>query len=1476
MKKFLLILLATHWCVAARAEAVTLDIADADAFSNWTVIDANNDGTLWKYSSKNALYHSGNKADDWLVSPGIELKAGVLYDVAAVLRVDTSTPRFSFHDFAVYAGNAPTVDAQTTEIVKQVGAEYSLDPKTYSGTFTPEADGTYYFSVHCTSGSWTDDLYFHRFVIESNENGGADDVVTVELPYSEDFSGNHGYTFFHVNSESRDWDISNYRLRYYGKNFYTSDAYAVTPAFRFEKGVSYRLQFKTWISSASSSNYKPLSVKLGQGKTADQLTTELFAETIQTSSQSEKTVNFNVEEDGVYYLAFYCGGDVNANDIFVDDVKLQAMLTSPLAVTDLVVTPAEKGAMEATVSWINPTSTNTGETLESISKAEIRRNGTVVGTVDEGLIVGERASFKDSTIDGAGKYQYSVIVYFNENPSEASTVTSSWIGKDTSVGNVQNVVATKVDDHTVSLNFDIPTGSNGGYIDPADITYKITRQAGTASAVTLVEAYNGELPYIDSDINGLNSYVYSVYTNYNGSTSWAPSKSNAVILGGAVDIPYSQDFSTSNHFFTFFHGENATRDWSVSSSRLQYWGNPADAYAVTPGINLEAGKAYELTFTTRLSTATSGSEKPLYVRMGQQPTIAGLDTQLFYEVIESTFSSTKTVKVSVPADGVYYIAFHCLGTVNSNDIYVDDITLKEIPVAPLAVTDFTAEAAELGQLKAILKWTNPTDDNTGGKITKITKAVLSRGNTELSTVEEGLVPGEEFTYTDETIETAGKYNYSVILYLGTNASPAVTASTEWVGPDTPKPLENAVASLNEDGVTMTISWDAVSPVGVNGGYVDTSAITYNVIRKPDNKEVAADTAETSVTDNVESVSLGMYNYQISMVQYPTVAAAETEKIRLGDAIEVTEENPYRPDFSNAETFDIWTLTPGETGTGLWKYESKNQTLETGFIYNEPWALTPPLKMLAGKYKVVYKATCYSARYTSDIEIYLTDAPTHEAELKTLIHSKKVESVSYPDAIEVEFEVPADGVYHIGYVDVTDDHWKLALSQADVEVVELAPRPVASLPVTDFTAVAAPQGAMEVTLTWTNPSKDVDDNDLQAITSVVISRGDDVIATISEDLVPGEEFTYTDKGVETAGIHNYSAVVYVEDLLSESASATSDWVGLDTPLPIENATAVCDETETTVTISWDEVGEKGVHEGYVDRSAITYDVIRMPDNVEVATGVSATSATDNVSELELGKYWYEVSINGYTDIPAVETAAIVLGKAIEINEDSKLYNPDFADSATFDVWKFIANEDGNGWIYDDESQALLAESAAGAWTYSAPLDATTGIYNLSFTAYRADGDDLDDEQIEIYLMPKGAVHSEGMTPLYVGSVSATSSDATVTNVEIKVPENGVYHLAYLCATPSEAHNKLYLSGTSLEYLHDGSNGEDCVGSLNGYDASITYDAASREVRATGGVLYVFRTDGSLVGKSNEGVFRMDGYEDGIYIARCADAVVKFKK
>lgn len=894
-------------------------------------------------------------------------------------------------------------------------------------------------------------------------NAPDEEVQTTPLPYSEDFStADHGYTFCHVNSDSRDWDISFQRLRYYGGLFVTSDAYAITPAFSFEAGKSYELSFTTWINSASTSNYKPLSVKIGNSKSPSDLTKELYSETIQTSSQTKKTVKFSVEEDGVYYLAFYCGGDLNANDIFVDDVNLKEIVTAPLAVTALAVTPAAMGAMEATVTWVNPSKTNVDTDLESISKAVVSRDGVEIAMLTEGLKVGEPTTFVDANLSEAGKHEYSVVVYLGENPSQAATVTSPWIGKDTKVGNVSDVKAEVIDDHTVSLTFTpVTVGINGGYVDPADVAYRIDRKAGSNNAETIEDAYTGELPYIDSNVNGLNSYKYSVYTIYQGenmTSTFAPPTSNEVILGGAMDVPYSQDFTdTTNHFFTFFHGEGSTRNWTVSSSKyLDYWGNPADAYAVTPGINLEAGKAYELSF----STWRTGGEKPLYVRLGKEASAEGLDTQLFYENIDNGISSTRTVTFSVAEDGVYYVGFHCFGTVDGyNDLYVDNITIKEIPVAPLAAVDFTATAGEKGALTALLEWTNPTENNAGGELSAISKAVIKRGNSEIATIEENLTPGLKATFADETIPEAGKYTYSITLYLGDNESETVTASTEWVGIDTPKPLENAVATLGEDGKTMTITWDAVSETGVNGGYVDIDAVTYSVVRRPDGYEVAAAVAGNSVTDNVEAVSLGMYFYEISIDQYPDLAPATTEKTQLGDAIEVTFDTPYLPDFSSADTFELWTLTNGGEGTGMWKYNGKD-ALETGFISNQPYAFTAPLKMRAGTYKVKYKATCYNAFHASDLEIYVTDAPTHEAEYKNMIHSAKVESVSYPDVIEVEFEIPQTGVYYVGYRDVTADHWKLALWQADVELVEIDTTALESA-VSDAMQVKAGNGVLTI-------------------------------------------------------------------------------------------------------------------------------------------------------------------------------------------------------------------------------------------------------------------------------------------------------------------------------------------------------------------------------------------------------------------------------
>lgn len=1249
MRKFLLSVLGLGALLTASAEQRTITLAIADDssnnYANWTVIDGYDDSKTWQFKGDLAeITSSSATSDEWLISPGVELVGGVTYSVTANMKYGDYA--MDTNKVAVGAGNDKTAEAMTV-IFSNESLSFSTWTKDYEcGTFKPSQSGTYYFGVRLYTNGWGSGQ-FSKFVItgdESNVGGGEEeDNGFLNVPYNEDFSKDPEFAKFHSGASSDDWAYYSSSMRYCNDSYNISDAeapgnyvdaYAVSPGINLKKGKAYQLAFDAWINNNNSTtSYKPLYVRLGSGENADAFDDSyIFYELIENkdtpATAKKKACIFSVPSDGVYYLGFNVKGKANSNYVYIDNLALTEVEIVPLGVSDLTVTPGENGANSATLTWKNPSTDNAGGSLNAISKIVIKRDDTEIKTLTDGLTLGAEMSYVDN--DPAltsGKHVYNLTVYVGDAASDETVVTSPWIGKDTAVGKVGNLTATVVDDNTISLNFDVPVGSNGGYVDPADITYKITRSPAGGSAETLETAYSGPLPYQDTNVPGLNRYTYYVYPIYNGNEGTYSYVE--IVSSGAVNIPYSQDFSTNAHFFTFIHGEGVTRDWTWSSSRLGFFTNTtdnyqADAYAVSPAINLEVGKAYGLTFDTQLySTA-----KPLLVMIGKEATIEGLTTEIFNQTIEEKSQTKRETIFSVPESGRYHIAFVCKGDFKDyNDIYVDNVKVDEVAVVPNAVSDLTAEAGANGALEVALSWTNPSATNAGTTLSAITKVVINRGETEVATVTTGLTPGEQASYTDKSIEADGSYTYTLTVYVDEAASEAASVTVPWVGVDAPKAPENV--ALNVEGTVATISWDAVTE-GQNGGYFDATTVKYKVVRMPDEAVVAEETDATTVTDNVAGLPLARYFYEISVVGYDDVKAA-TEKATLGDALEL----PYTPDMSKEDTYELWTLTNGGSGNGLWEYSSIMGALRVYYKSNKPWAFTPPFKAGKGKYKIELAASCYNSRYPETFEVYLAKAPTHEDENLQLIQEVTVNTSNRTSLDAIEFEVLESGVYYIGYKYTTVDYYILYIYQSDISLVEAYEDPaVAPKAAEDFLAVAAEEGLMQVNLSWTNPTEDVEDGELAEITKAVIMRGEELVATIETGLTPGEQTSYTDETLTEAGVYTYTLTLYCDEEASEAASAVTTWVGPDTHAAVENVKAELDVEAAVVKLTWDPV-TTGINGGWVDTDAITYDVTRRHSEAAefdhtVVTATPLTSATDDsVKELEKGTYVYQVII---TDMP----------------------------------------------------------------------------------------------------------------------------------------------------------------------------------------------------------------------------------------------------
>lgn len=122
----------------------------------YTAIDANNDSRTWKpggftsYSvcMKPKLETVAN-ADDWLVSPKIELKAGVEYLMKVEVATALSKPTYE-DKLEIKMGLGATVADMTTELVPVI-TSHGGDPVMVQKKFTVEADGHYHIGFHAIS-----------------------------------------------------------------------------------------------------------------------------------------------------------------------------------------------------------------------------------------------------------------------------------------------------------------------------------------------------------------------------------------------------------------------------------------------------------------------------------------------------------------------------------------------------------------------------------------------------------------------------------------------------------------------------------------------------------------------------------------------------------------------------------------------------------------------------------------------------------------------------------------------------------------------------------------------------------------------------------------------------------------------------------------------------------------------------------------------------------------------------------------------------------------------------------------------------------------------------------------------------------------------------------------------------------------------------------------------------------------------------
>lgn len=369
---------------------------------------------------------------------------------------------------------------------------------------------------------------------------------TIALPYYDEFEQDpfetYGFTAIDENEDGQTWtyNANNQNVNYEPSTSNAADDWFVSAPFNVQRGALYRFSF----DARGSYLTELIAAAVGTAPNAESLTTEIVPVTELTRMQT-KTLSglFRAENDGLCYFGIHALSSANLGTIRVDNLSIFEYATdAPEAVSDFIVTPGEKGANNATISFSAPIKTLGGDPLTGTLTIKISRDGTVITTLTD-VNPGQTCSYQDASVSTAS-HTYAAIAITSESKESVEASQTVFVGLDIP-GSVRNLRAVEdlEKEGLIHLTWDAPTvGKNGGYIDPSSLTYYVSSGVTGSSDLNI-----GNQCYYDDQltINGKQTYqAYSVYAaNSAGNARTEVWKTVTAIAGPALIAPIYESFA---------------------------------------------------------------------------------------------------------------------------------------------------------------------------------------------------------------------------------------------------------------------------------------------------------------------------------------------------------------------------------------------------------------------------------------------------------------------------------------------------------------------------------------------------------------------------------------------------------------------------------------------------------------------------------------------------------------------------------------------------------------------------------------------------------------------------------------------------------------------------------------------------------------------------------------------------------------------
>ena len=493
-------------------------------------------------------------------------------------------------------------------------------------------------------------------------------------PAGDDFTQNATfalYTIIDANEDGRTWILNNGipSCQYHSTN--ASDDWLITAPIKLQAGKLYLFNCEV---GPYSTYYVPerIEVALGQGVDPAELGTQLIDPTDLFQRVALENA-FTVEADGEYNIGFHAISDADMfyTQVYNWSISAPIDMAAPDKAFDAALVPDVPGGFTAKVQFNAPLKAINGEDLTG------NINIKVVGEDFEQILTDVQPGSAQSvavSFEKKGVYSFTIIPS-NENGEGLPVTVSKFIGID-EPADVQNIVAYDNFDGTATFTWDklSEEGINGGYVDPASVTYivyDITEDGYLGDILT--ETTDLSYVYASDRLNDGEMDILQLVVQAVTDTGESNYSVGGLVCGTPDPLPYTETFPAGSIDNYWWVSSTTDDSWALYSDDYDGSGGCAGYQAKTVG-----GKA-DLC-TGKISVKGAVNPKMIF-------TWAAIPQyKLKIRVLGDRQDGNEPVELKV---------IDCMD-ITELDMYNEVVDLSAFANDPYVIVKFEAEAEEIG------------------------------------------------------------------------------------------------------------------------------------------------------------------------------------------------------------------------------------------------------------------------------------------------------------------------------------------------------------------------------------------------------------------------------------------------------------------------------------------------------------------------------------------------------------------------------------------------------------------------------------------------------------------------------------------------------------------------------------------------------------------------------------------------------------